>query len=139
MEITPASYRLLHRPRADRVGGGTTLRFKDYYGNSPLVNKKSSFEFSEDLIEALSVQFRLVIVYRIPYSAVHPITSSIFFLEFSDYVDSLLLSKVLLCISGNFNFHMHVSDVDSAKFADLLQLMCLTQHVRSPTHNEGHI
>ena len=78
MEITPAGYRLLHRQRVDRVGGGTTLLFKDNfnYVNSPLVNKKSSFEFSEDLIEALSVQFRLVIVYRIPYSVVHPITSS---------------------------------------------------------------
>ena len=132
MENTPAGYRLLHRPRADRVGGGTALLFKDNfnYVNSPLVNKKSSFEFSEDLIEALSVQLRLVIEYRIPYSAVHPITSSIFFLEFSDYVVSSLPSKVLLCISGNFNFYMHVSDVDSAKFADLLELMCLTQHVR---------
>jgi len=58
MKITPAGYRLLHRPRADRVGGGTALLFKDNfnYVNSPLVNKKSSFEFSEDLIEALSVQ-----------------------------------------------------------------------------------
>lgn len=29
--------------------------------------------------------------------------------------------------------------VDSAKFADILELMCLTQHVRSPTHIQGHI
>ena len=80
------------------------------------------------------------IVYRIPYSAVHPITSNTFLLEFSDYLDSLLLSKVPLCISGDFNFHMDViGDADSAKFADLLELMCLTQHVRSPTHIQGHI
>ena len=97
--------------------------------------EKSSFEFSEYLIDASSFQFRLVIIYRIPYSAVHPITSSTFFLEFSDYLDSLLLSKVPLCISGDFNFHLDVSgDVDAAKFADLLESMCLTQHVRSPTH-----
>ena len=72
------------------------------------------------MIDASSFQFRLVIIYRIPYSAVHPITSSTFFLEFSDYLDSLLLSKVPLCISGDFNFHLDVSgDVDAPKFADL--------------------
>ena len=92
------------------------------------------------MINASSFQFRLVIIYRIPYVAVHPITSSTFFLEFSDYLDSLLLSKVPLCISGDFNFHLDVSgDVDAAKFADLLESMCLTQHVRSPTHIQGHI
>ena len=64
------------------------------------VNKRViSFKFSEYLIDASSFQFRLVIVYRIPYSAVHPITSSMFFLKFSDYQDPLLLSKVPLCIS----------------------------------------
>ena len=102
----------------------------------------SSFEFSEYLIviDISSFQFRLVIIYRIPYSAVHPITSSTFLLEFSDYLDWLLLSKVPLCTSGDFNFHIDVSgDVDSAKFVDLLESMCLTQHVRSPTHIHRHI
>ena len=90
--------------------------------------------------KASSFQLRLVIVYKIPYSAVHRITTSTFFLEFSDYQDSLLLSKVPLCIFNDFNLHMDVSgDVDSVKFANLLELMCLTQHVRSPTHIQGHI
>ena len=48
-----------------------------------------------------------------------------------------MLSKVPLFISGDFNFHLDVSgDVDAAKFAEA---MCLTQHVRSPTHIQGHI
>ena len=140
-EITPAGYRLLHCPRADRAGGGTALLFKDRFNELQFsAGEKSSFEFSEYLIDASSFQFRLVIIYRIPYSAVHPITSSTFFLEFSDYLDSLLLSKVPLCIFGDFNFHLDVSgDVDAAKFADLLELLCLTQHDRSPTHIQGHI
>ena len=51
-----------------------------------------------------------------------------------------MLSKVPLCISGDFNFHLDVGgDVDAAKFADLLETICLTQHVRSPTHIQGHI
>ena len=131
-EITPAGYRLLHRPRADRVGGGTALLHKEIFNIRQFTaGEKSSFEFFEYLIDASSFQFRLVIIYRIPYSAVHPITSRTFFLEFSKYLDSLLLSKVPLCISGDFNFHIDVSgDVDSAKFVDLLESMCLTQHVR---------
>ena len=131
-EITPAGYRLLHRPRADRVGGGTALLYKESFNIRQFTaGEKSSFEFFEYLIDASSFQFRLVIIYRIPYSAVHPITSRTFLLEFSDYLDSLLLSKVPLCISGDFNFHIDVSgNVDSAKFVDLLESMCLTQHVR---------
>ena len=140
-EITPAGYRLLHRPRADRVRGGTALLYKESFNIRQFTaGEKSSFEFFEYLIDASSFQFRLVIIYRIPYSAVHSITSSTFFLDLSDYLDSLLLSKVPLCLSGDFNFHIDVSgDVDSAKFVDLLESMCLTQHVRSPTHIQGHI
>ena len=132
---------MLQRPRADRVGGGTALLYKESFNIRQFAaGEKSSFEFSEYLIDASSFQFRLVILYRIPYSAVHPITSSTFFLEFSDYLDSLLLSKVPLCISGDFNLHIDVSgDEDSAKFVDLLESMCPTQHVRSPTHIQGHI
>ena len=69
-----------------------------------------------------------------------PSTSNTFYLEFSVYLDSLLLSKVTLCISGDFNFHIDVSgDVDSAKFVDLLESICLTQHVKSHTYIQGHI
>ena len=54
-EITPAGYRLLHRPRADRVGGGTALLFKDSFNVRQLAaGEKSSFEFSEYPIKALS-------------------------------------------------------------------------------------
>ena len=97
-----------------RAGGGTALLFKDSFNVRQFAaGEKSSFEFSKYLIDASSFQFRLVIIYRIPYSAVHPITSSTFFLEFSDYLDSLLLSKVPLYISGDFKFHLDVSgDVD---------------------------
>ena len=35
-EITPAGYRLLHRPRADRVGGGTALLCKENFNTRQL-------------------------------------------------------------------------------------------------------
>ena len=36
-------------------------------------------------------------------------------------------------------FYFVSGDVDSAKFADLLELMSLIQHVRSPTHIDGQV
>ena len=92
------------------------------------------------MIDGLSLQLRLVIVYRPPYSAAHPVTSSTFFPEFSEYLESLVLSKVPICIYGDFNVHLDVSDdADTIAFADLLESLCLTQHVKSPTHVMGHI
>ena len=92
------------------------------------------------MIGGLSLQLRLVIVYRPPYSAAHPVTSSTFFPEFSEYLESLVLSKVPICIYGDFNVHLDVSDdADTIAFADLLESLCLTQHVKSPTHVMGHI
>ena len=92
------------------------------------------------MIDGLSLQLRLVIVYRPPYSAAHPVTSSTFFPEFSEYLKSLVLSKVPICISGDFNVHLDVSDnADTIAFADLLESLCLTQHVKSPVPVIGHI
>ena len=113
-------------------GGGTALLCRESVNVRRLsAGEKTSFEFSEYMIDGLSLQLRLVIVYRPPYSAAHPITSSTFFPEFSEYLESLVLSKVPIYISGDFNVHLDVSDN-----ADT---MCLTQHVKSLAHVMGHI
>ena len=92
------------------------------------------------MIDGLSLQLRIVIVYRPLYSAAHPVTSSTFFPEFSEYLESLVLSKVPICKSGDFNVHLDVSDgADTIAFADLLESLCLTQHVKSPVPVIGHI
>ena len=47
---------------------------------------------------------------------------------------------MLICISGDFNVHLDVSDdADTIALTDLLESLCLTQHVKSPTHVMGHI
>ena len=121
-EITPNRYRLFHCPRTDRRGGSTALLCRESLNVRRLSTcEKTSFEFSEYKIGGLSLQLRLVIVYRPPYSAAHPVTSSTFFPEFSEYLESLVPSKVPICISGDFNDH-DVSDVaDTVTFADLLE------------------
>ena len=50
-------------------------------------------------------------------------------MEFSEYLESLFSFKVTSCISCDFNFHLDVSDdVDTYKFIDLLDSMCITQY-----------
>ena len=92
-EITPNRYRLFHCPHNDRRGGGTALLCRESLNVRRLsAGEKTSFEFSEYMIDGLSLQLRLVIVYRPPNSAAHPVTSSTFFSEFSEYLESLTLS-----------------------------------------------
>ena len=82
---------------------------------------------------------RVVIVYRPTYSADHPVSTSVFFHEFSDYLESLVMYNELLLICGDFITHMDVpSDADTIRLKDLLNSMGPVQHVERPTHIHGH-
>ena len=92
-EITPPSYKLFHCPRSDRRGGGTALLFRDNINVCKLESgSRSSFEFSEYLVSTGSLRIRLVIIYRPPYSTNHPVTVNSFIDEFSEYLESVILS-----------------------------------------------
>ena len=70
------------------VGGGTALLYRDGLDvNKVFSAKRSSFEVSEWLVVFGSVRLRVVIVYRPTYSAEHPVTTSVFFHEFSVYLE----------------------------------------------------
>ena len=100
---------------------------------------RSSFEVSEWLVKFGTVRLRVVIVYRPTYSADHPVTTSVFFHEFSDYLESLVMCNELLLICGDFNIQMGVpSDADTIRLKDLLNSLGLVQHVKRPTHIHGH-
>ena len=109
-------------------GGGTALLCRESVTVRRLsAGEKTSFEFSEYMIDGLSLQLRLVIVYRPPYSAALSFFSA--FPEFREYLESLVLSEVAICISSDFNVHLDVrDDEDTIAFADLLESLCLTQH-----------
>ena len=140
-EITPTGYRMFHSPRKERMGGGTALLYKEnLYVRQLAYGEKSSFEFSEYLINAISQQFKLIIIYRPPYSTAHPVSMSTFLDEFSKYLESIVLSKAPICICGDFNIHIDDNtNTDATSFKDLLESMCLFQHVKQPTHLMGHI
>ena len=60
------------------------------------------------------------------------------FNEFSNYIESVILSKEHL-LAGDFNIHVDVTnDSDARKFLDLLDSFGFQQHVDKPTHIHGH-
>lgn len=100
--------------------------------------KESSFEVSEWLVDVRSTRLRIVIIYRLPFSPVHPVSISTFFAEFSDYLESVMSNEPLVLL-GDVNIHVDVpTDMDAIQFRDLLDSMSLQQHVKQPTHIHGH-
>ena len=66
-------------------------------------------------------------------------STSTFITEFSDYLESLVMSSEPLLILGDFNIHMDLpDDTDCRNMSDLLVSMGLKQHVLQPTHEIGH-
>ena len=108
VELCPDGYKLLDHPRGNRRGGGTALLYKEFLCVKKVdAGSKSSYEFSEFVISSSSAhKLRLVIIYRPPYSSEHKVSSSVFFTEFSNYMESLLLCKEPLVICGDFNIHV---------------------------------
>ena len=140
-EVKPTGYKPADVPRPNRRGGGTALFYRESINVSKHNSEvKTSFEFSEwKVILPSDINLRLIIVYRAPYSEDHKVTSSTFFEEFSDYLDTIVLCNERLVITGDLNFHVDVpTDRDAIKFLDILESYCLEQHVVGPTHVDGH-
>ena len=137
----PGYKSLCHCPRTNRMGGGTALLIRDGIDVVKVLSaEKSSFAVSEWLVNVGAMCFRVVVMYRPPYSAEHPVSTAVFIGEFADYLESVVMSSELLIISGDFNIHMDVSNnPDTIRFRDFLDSMGLVQHVKRPTHEKGHI
>ena len=74
-----------------------------------------------------------------PYSDEHKVPTSTFFSECADYLESIVLSREQLLLSGYFNIHVdNALDADSIKLTDLLESYGLQQHLPGPTHKHDH-
>ena len=62
-----------------------------------------------------------------------------FFQNFADYPESIVLSLELLLVTSDFDIHVDVvGDPDRAKFLELIETVGLQQHVITPTHETAH-
>ena len=140
-ELCPPGYRLVDQSRTSRPGGGTALLYRDFLSVTKVDGgEKESFEYSEWIVQFTSSQYmRIIVLYRTPYSEKHKVTISTFFTEFSNYLETVVMSKEPLLILGDFNIHVDVAEnLDSIKFLDMLESVGLQQHVKHPTHVGGH-
>ena len=141
-ELCPNGYKILDHTRSDRRGGGTGIIYHESLDVKEIdagVSLRNSYEFSEWIVKSGGYSIRIAIFYRPPYSERHPVTTNVFVTELPDYLESLLLCKERLLITGDFNIHVDdCSNPDTQKFLDLLDSFDLQQHVKQPTHRDGH-
>ena len=142
VELCPDGYKFVDFPHVRCGGGGIGLLYKNNLRVTTIRSgEEDSFEYSELLVEVSSSRkLRVVIVYRPPYSEHHKISIGAFIRQFSNYMESVILSKEHLLVLGDFNIHLDVSDdADAVKFHDLLESLGLEQHVTKSTHIHGRI
>ena len=80
------------------------INFSNLYSD-----ERASFEVSELLVSSGSTRVCTVIVYRPPHSEDHPITTGVFFHEFAEYLESVVMSSDKLLIIGDLHFHIDVT------------------------------
>ena len=82
------------------------------------------------LVSFGSTPVRTVIVYRPPHSEDHQITTGVFFHEFAEYLESVVMSSDKLLIIGDFDFYMDVpTNPNNKRSSDLLAAMGLEVEV----------
>ena len=134
-ECTPCGYSFADHPReSNRQGGGTGILCKlPLTPQKVSAGEKTSFEFSEWIIKAPDVRFRIVVLYRPPQPA------SIFFEEFSTYLETVITCQEPLIITGDFNIHVDTpGNAEAGKFQDIIGNFGLNQIVTDQTHQSGH-
>jgi len=131
---------LFEHTRVGRTGGGIPLLLNEAIDARKVDSgERRSFEFGEWILKHGSSKLRVIVIYRIPYYAAHPVSTSVFLDEFPAYLESVVMSPEPLLITGDFNIHVDVpNDKDAARFLELLTSMGLEQHVDKPTHISGH-
>lgn len=83
--------------------------------------------------------FRLCFIYRPPPSKVNTFGNSVFFEEWSQFLDHGVTIPEELVMTGDLNFHLDdVTDCDAQKFLDTLEdvqhHMSLVKHTSVVTH-----
>ena len=106
----PEGCTFLDQPKpSGRMGGGTALQSVSLLKVKKLdAAETGSFEYSEWWVTEGSFKLRLSIIYRPPYSVNHPVPVSVFQLEFSKYLQQLILCTEPLLITGDFNIHADI-------------------------------
>ena len=96
------------------------------------------FEHMDCTVISNYVNVRLCIVYRPPPSKRNGFNNSVFFDEWSLYLDRLAVITNDVIITCDLSFHLdNVNDANVVRFNGTLEAHGLIQHVVGPTHKKG--
>lgn len=132
-------FNLINEQRVNRRGGGIGLLHKDNIKSS-IIDKgeKSSFEYVVWNVEISKTEiFKILVVYRTPYSQAHPVTVSVFLEEFPELLGNLPAKLRDIMIMGDFNIDYHSNKYESRTYKDILETYGLQQHIPCATHESG--
>ncbi|CAB3989706.1 Hypothetical predicted protein, partial [Paramuricea clavata] len=138
-DLCPTGYSFLHTPRHGSIGGGVGLLFKESLNIKRNVQEVfRSFEYLDSSFLNF-LHIRIIVVYRPPPSSANSLTSTLFFEEFSSFLEGIIVSPGQLLIAGDFNFHLdNPNDPLTKRFVDLLASFDLKQYISGSTHASGH-
>ena len=97
------------------------------------------FEHMDCTVISNDVNVRMCIVYIPPPSKWNGFKNSVFFDEWSLYLDRLAVITNDVIITCDLNFHLdNVNDADAVRFTGTLEAHGLVQHVVGPAQKNGH-
>ena len=78
-EITLPGYKLFEHQRVGRIGGRIALLLNKVIDAQKVDSgEHRSFEFGEWILKHGSSKLRVIVIYQIPYSAAHPVSTNVF-------------------------------------------------------------
>ena len=103
--LSPQGYLFRNVSRhSKRPGGGTGIVFRENFKVNFIEGRQRlPFETSEWNLTAHGRTTKFIIVYRPPYSEAHPVPASVFFQEFTTYLESIVICSEVLVIAGDLN------------------------------------
>ena len=140
-KLTPEGYSMHQVSRkGDKGGGGVAVVYKNTMGFAEIPTLSfTTFEYLDAKFKNPGGKpIRMVVLYRPPMNNTKECEK--FLKEFANLVEVVILDKSTLIITADFNYHVdNINDADAASFLSLLKDLGLHQHVKTPTHEKGHI
>jgi len=116
-------------------GGVCLLYDASFHARALQLPKFQTFEAVGAYIHRAGFNVVVIVIYRPGSQSV----TQVFSLTSSDLLERLAVYSTPLMILGDFNIHMDdATDTSASKLSDILVNHSLQQHVKSPTHSDGH-
>ena len=136
--IRDAGYKLHHAYREEKRAGGVAIMYKEKLTvkeEDASTSQYTSFEYACVTL-TLQLQRRIVLVclYRN-----QEVSFTLFHDELSLFLDKMIFKGDVALIVGDFNVWVEMEEEANAnKLQTLMNAYGLSQHVREPTHRNGH-